>query len=59
MSKVLVNILDDFLTEIDEIANSQQRTRSELIREALRFYIRRVQKTQKALDNADTLKGML
>jgi len=32
---------EDFLTRIDEIADNEQRTRSELIRQALRDYIRR------------------
>jgi metal-responsive CopG/Arc/MetJ family transcriptional regulator len=32
---------DEFLKRIDEIAEMEQRSRSELIREALRAYIRR------------------
>jgi len=32
---------EDFLKRIDEVAEQEQRSRSELIREALRMYIRR------------------
>ncbi len=39
MAKVLVNFQDDFLQEIDKIAELEHRTRSSLIREALRRYI--------------------
>ena len=41
MAKVLLSIPDKFLSTIDELAVSEQRTRSELIREALRSYIKR------------------
>ena len=41
MAKVLLSIPDKFLNQIDEIAESEQRTRSELIREALRSYMKR------------------
>ena len=39
MAKVLVNFQDEFLQEIDKIAELEHRTRSSLIREALRRYI--------------------
>ena len=39
MGKVLVNFQDEFLQEIDKIAELEHRTRSSLIREALRRYI--------------------
>ena len=39
MAKVLVNFQDDFLQEIDKIAELEHRTRSSLIREALRRYM--------------------
>ena len=39
MAKVLVNFQDYFLQEIDKIAELEHRTRSSLIREALRRYI--------------------
>ena len=41
MAKVLLSLPEKFLNQIDEIANQEQRTRSELIREALRTYMRR------------------
>lgn len=41
MAKVLVSMSDKFLEKINEVADNEQRTRSELIREALRTYIRR------------------
>jgi metal-responsive CopG/Arc/MetJ family transcriptional regulator len=39
MAKVLVNFQDEFLQEIDKIAEHEHRTRSSLIREALRRYL--------------------
>jgi CopG family transcriptional regulator / antitoxin EndoAI len=41
MARVLISMKDEFLELIDEVAENEQRTRSELIREALRMYIRR------------------
>ncbi len=41
MARILVSMPDDFLNKIDKIAGSEQRTRSELVREALRNYIKR------------------
>ena len=40
-TRVLISLPDKFLDEIDQIAEEEQRSRSELIREALRMYIRR------------------
>jgi metal-responsive CopG/Arc/MetJ family transcriptional regulator len=42
-SRVLISLPDKFLDEIDGIAEEEQRTRSELIREALRNYIRNIE----------------
>ncbi|MDH4379858.1 MAG: ribbon-helix-helix domain-containing protein [Vampirovibrionales bacterium] len=39
MAKVLISMRDEFLEQVDEIAETEQRTRSELIRQALREYI--------------------
>jgi metal-responsive CopG/Arc/MetJ family transcriptional regulator len=39
-ARVLISLPDQFLEEIDQIAGEEHRTRSELIREALRNYIR-------------------
>ncbi len=61
MAKILVTMPDEFLNRVDGVANSEQRTRSELIREALRSYMRRTsqQQIQKAQDNAQILEHML
>lgn len=61
MAKILVTMPDDFLSRVDGLANNEQRTRSELIREALRTYMRRttVQQVQKAEDNAKILEHLL
>ena len=39
MARILVSMPDSFLKGIDETAEKEQRTRSELIREALRRYM--------------------
>lgn len=61
MAKVLVSMSDEFLSKIDGVATSEQRTRSELIREALRSYIRRstIINPQKAENNAKILEDLL
>ena len=41
MARVLISMSNDFLNRVDTLATSEQRTRSELIREALRVYIKR------------------
>ena len=38
-SKVMVSFPDEFLAEVDRIARDEQRSRSELLREAMRVYI--------------------
>ena len=61
MAKILVTMPDEFLNRVDGLASNEQRTRSELIREALRSYMRRttVQQVQKAEDNAKILDHLL
>ncbi|MBO5435749.1 MAG: ribbon-helix-helix protein, CopG family [Candidatus Gastranaerophilales bacterium] len=61
MAKILVTMPDEFLSRVDGLANDEQRTRSELIREALRSYMRRTsaQQIQKAEDNAKILENLL
>ncbi len=61
MAKVLVTMPDEFLSKVDSIASNEQRTRSELIREALRTYFRRVsmQQSQRAADDAKTLEDLI
>ena len=39
-SRVLVSMPDKFLKDVDNIANNENRSRSELIREALRLYMK-------------------
>ena len=41
MAKVLISMPEQFLDQIDAVAGNEIRTRSELIREALRTYIHR------------------
>ena len=53
MAKVLISLPDKFLTEVDELAENEQRTRSELIREALRTYIRKNIRIDLKKSNAD------
>ncbi len=45
MSKVLVNIPEEYLQAVDEAAQEQHRTRSELIREAIRKIYYRPRRT--------------
>ena len=53
MARVLVSLSPDFLDTIDSLAESEHRTRSELIREALRTYMRRTRLVnQTKADNA-------
>ena len=61
MAKILVTMPDDFLHKIDGIASNEQRTRSELIREALRGYMRRsvTANSAKAENNAQKLEEMI
>ena len=41
MARVLISMDDGFLELVDDLANKEHRSRSELIREALRNYMRR------------------
>jgi len=61
MSRVLISMSKDFLTKVDDIASSEQRTRSELIREALRSYIKKNKYSNsiKAQENASVLSELL
>ncbi len=61
MAKILVTIPDDFLNKVDGLAESEQRSRSELIREALRSYMRKISVAQSknASENAELLKSLL
>lgn len=61
MARVLISMPERFLDEIDEVAENENRTRSELIREALRTYMTRsrVRLTSKAITDAATLESLL
>ncbi|MFI3299844.1 MAG: ribbon-helix-helix domain-containing protein [Candidatus Gastranaerophilales bacterium] len=61
MARVLISMPERFLGEIDQVADNENRSRSELIREALRTYIYRnqVRDTQKSTRNADILEALL
>ncbi|MBE7705048.1 MAG: ribbon-helix-helix protein, CopG family [Cyanobacteria bacterium SIG29] len=61
MAKVLLSIPDKFLNQIDEVAVNEQRTRSELIREALRTYMKRnmVYDVKRSSEQADILDKLL
>ena len=61
MAKVLVTMPDEFLNKVDGLADSEKLSRSELIREALKTYMRRLSKTQieSASKNADLLDEIL
>ena len=61
MAKVLISMPEKFLDEIDGVADNENRSRSELIREALRTYIHRsrVRNTAYAAKNAELLEAIL
>lgn len=61
MAKILVTMPDDFLHKIDGVASTEQRTRSELIREALRTYMRRtgIKNPEKAENEAKALEELI
>lgn len=61
MARVLISMPEEFLTRIDEVADDENRTRSELIREALRTYIhkQRVKENAISIRNANILETLL
>lgn len=61
MARVLISMPDEFLSIIDQVADNEQRSRSELIREALRTYINRSKIRDNALasHNASILESLL
>jgi metal-responsive CopG/Arc/MetJ family transcriptional regulator len=61
MARVLISMPENFLGEIDKVADNENRTRSELIREALRSYIHRnkVRENALATRNATILESLL
>lgn len=61
MARVLISMPEKFLDEIDSVATSENRSRSELIREALRSYMYRsqIRNSGKAATNAELLEALL
>lgn len=61
MARVLISMPEKFLNEIDTVADNENRTRSELIREALRTYMHRnkVRENSLATKNATILETLL
>lgn len=61
MARVLISMPEKFLDEIDQIADTENRSRSELIREALRTYIHRskLRENSLATKNASILEALL
>ena len=61
MARVLISMPERFLDEIDNLALNENRTRSELIREALRTYIhkQKVRENSLATKNANILEALL
>ena len=61
MAKILVTMPDEFLNKVDGLADKESCSRSELIRQALRNYMRRISKEQlkNASRNADILEDIL
>ena len=61
MARVLISMPEEFLNKIDQVADGENRSRSELIREALRTYIykQQVRQSASAATNADLLESLL
>ena len=61
MTRVLISMPEEFLDKIDKVAENESRSRSELIREALRTYINksRVRNNAAAAKNATILESLL
>ncbi|MBR1775648.1 ribbon-helix-helix protein, CopG family [bacterium] len=61
MARVLISMPEDFLSRIDQVAEGENRTRSELIREALRSYMykSRIKVNSMASKNAALLEALL
>jgi metal-responsive CopG/Arc/MetJ family transcriptional regulator len=54
-SIVNISFRDDLLREIDDVAQSESRSRSELVREAARLYIERKKRMKAALESMRTV----
>ncbi len=61
MARVLISMPEEFLSRIDKVAEGENRTRSELIREALRSYMYKNKSRTSAIaaKNAAILEALL
>jgi len=61
MARILISMPEEFLNKIDLFADIQNRSRSELIREALRTYMQKESRPnpKKAQKTADDLENLL
>ncbi len=61
MARVLISMPEEFLQRIDQVADGENRSRSELIREALRTYIykQQVRESANSAKNAKILESLL
>lgn len=61
MARILISMPDEFLKSIDKLADNEQRSRSELVREALRAYIKKTTPSnpQQINKNAGILEDLL
>jgi len=51
MAKVMISLPERFLSEVDKAAQAEHRTRSDLIREALREYFRGGKRYRKPIES--------
>jgi Arc/MetJ-type ribon-helix-helix transcriptional regulator len=49
MAKVMISLPEKFLSEVDKAAQAEHRTRSDLVREALREYLRGGKRSNKPI----------
>jgi metal-responsive CopG/Arc/MetJ family transcriptional regulator len=59
VSTVNISFQNDLLVQIDQIANNEARTRSELIREAIRMYIERKKEWEKVFKTGEAIGSTL
>ncbi|MGQ9615498.1 MAG: ribbon-helix-helix domain-containing protein [Spirochaetota bacterium] len=57
VKKVMISLPDQFLSEIDDAAKSEHRTRSDFIREALREYLNKIKEYKRPIDNPRVRKA--
>lgn len=57
MAKVMISLPDKFLKAVDTAARSEHRSRSELIREAVRTYVHRGQRYKRPIDDPAVRKA--